>query len=142
MRFRLHLLPMAPRVDPVSSDDKLPPSVDVVIIGGGIVGTSAALYLAKRGVAVALCEKGHIGGEQSSRNWGWCRKMQRDPREIPLAIEALRLWGEMNQEVEAETGFRVCGIAYFFDDREAMDKNAAWLEQARLYQLDSRMLNA
>ena len=36
-----------------------------------------------KGVPVVLCEKGHIAGEQSSRNWGWCRKMGRDPREIP-----------------------------------------------------------
>ena len=59
-----------------------------------------------------LCEKGHIAGEQSSRNWGWCRKMARDPREIPLVIESLRLWQGMNQTVEAETGFRTCGIMY------------------------------
>ena len=61
---------------------------------------------------MALCEKGHIAGEQSSRNWGWCRKMGRDPREIPLIIESLRLWQGMNERVEAETGFRTCGIMY------------------------------
>ncbi len=132
---------MAPRVDPVRSDETLPARVDVVIIGGGIIGTSAALYLAKKGVSVALCEKGHIAGEQSSRNWGWVRKMKRDPREIPLIIESLRLWGEMNQEVQGETGFRVSGIAYFFADRPSMEQHEAWLEQARLYQLDSRMLS-
>ena len=42
----------------------------VVVIGGGIVGTSAALALAERGISVVLCEKGRIGGEQSGRNWG------------------------------------------------------------------------
>ena len=36
---------------------------DVVIIGGGIVGTSAAYYLAKSGIRVALVEKGRIAGE-------------------------------------------------------------------------------
>ncbi len=133
---------MAPRVEPVSSDETLPGHVDVVIIGGGIIGTSAALYLAKKGVSVALCEKGHIAGEQSSRNWGWCRKMKRDPREIPLAIESLRLWGEMNHEVQGETGFRVCGIGYFFADRASMDAHEAWLDHARPYQLDSRMLSS
>src|SRR5262249_7399764 len=49
---------MAPRVDPVSSDESLPARVDVVLIGGGIIGTSTALFLAQRGIAVALCEKG------------------------------------------------------------------------------------
>ena len=62
----------------------------VVVIGGGIIGVSAALTLAERGIAVTLCEKGEIGGEQSSRNWGWCRQQGRDPREIPLVIESLK----------------------------------------------------
>src|SRR5512135_770241 len=103
---------MAPRVDAVISDEALPAHADVVIIGGGIIGTSAALFLAQKGVSVALVEKGHIAGEQSSRNWGWCRKMARDPRELPLVIESLRLWEGMNERVEAETGFRTCGIMY------------------------------
>ena len=103
---------MAPRVDPVSSDEALPARVDVVVIGGGIIGASTALFLAEKGVSVALCEKGHIAGEQSSRNWGWCRKMGRDPRELPLIIESLRLWQGMNERVEAETGFRQAGIMY------------------------------
>ena len=50
---------------------------------------------------MALCEKGHIAGEQSSRNWGWVRKMGRDPREIPLIIESLRLWQGMDELVAA-----------------------------------------
>src|SRR4051794_39594284 len=83
---------MGPVVDPVESDETLPQRAAVVIVGGGIVGASAALFLAKRGVSVALCEKGQIAGEQSSRNWGWVRKMGRDPRELRLIIESLRQW--------------------------------------------------
>ncbi len=73
---------MAPRVDPIASDEALPPRAEIVIIGGGIIGTSTALFLAQQGVSTVLVEKGHVAGEQSSRNWGWCRKMVRDPREI------------------------------------------------------------
>ncbi len=61
---------MAPRVDPVASDEAFPARADVVIIGGGIIGTSAALFLAQQGISTVLCEKGHIAGEQSSRNCG------------------------------------------------------------------------
>src|SRR5213078_4689174 len=132
---------MAPRVDPVPSDEKLPARTDVVIIGGGIIGASTALFLAQRGVPVVLCEKGHIAGEQSSRNWGWCRKMARDPREIPLIIESLRLWERMNGTVEAETGFRTCGIMYLGDSAEALGNMEAWLEHAREYQLDTRLID-
>src|SRR5438552_18417919 len=100
---------MAPRVDPVPSDEKLPAQADVVIVGGGIIGTSTALFLAQKGVSAVLCEKGHIAGEQSSRNWGWCRKMVRDPRELPLVIESLRLWEGRSQRVGAGTAFRTGG---------------------------------
>src|SRR5712671_2190721 len=131
---------MAPRVDPVRSDDVLPGRADVVIIGGGIIGTSTALFLAQKGIRVALCEKGHIAGEQSSRNWGWVRKMMRDPRELPLIIESLRLWQGMNETVGAETGFRQSGILYVCDSDEDVAKREAWLEHAPLYQLDSRLV--
>src|SRR5215472_17145838 len=126
---------MAPRVDPVRSDDTLPARADVVIIGGGIIGTSAALFLAQKGVSVALCEKGYIAGEQSSR------KMGRDPREIPLIIESLRLWQGMNEMVEAETGFRQAGIMYLAETQAELTQFEAWLEHARQYQLDTRIIS-
>jgi glycine/D-amino acid oxidase-like deaminating enzyme len=132
---------MAPRVDPVATDETLPARVDVVIIGGGIIGTSTALFLAQRGVSTALVEKGHIAGEQSSRNWGWCRKMARDPREIPLVIESLRLWQGMNQAVEAETGFRTCGIMYLGETAADLARLEAWLDHAREYQLDTKVID-
>jgi glycine/D-amino acid oxidase-like deaminating enzyme len=132
---------MAPRVDPVASDENLPARADVVIVGGGIIGTSAALFLAQKGISTVLCEKGHIAGEQSSRNWGWCRKMARDPREIPLIIESLRLWERMNETVEAETGFRTCGIMYLGEKPEDVARLEAWLDHAREYQLDTRIID-
>ena len=73
----------------------LPPAADVVVIGGGIVGACTAYYLARRGVKVALVEKGRIGAEQSSRNWGWCRQQNRDARELPMATASLALWEAM-----------------------------------------------
>ena len=56
---------------PLRSDQPLPEEADVVIIGGGIMGCSIAYYLAKRGIDVVLVDKGAIGYEQSTRNWGW-----------------------------------------------------------------------
>ncbi len=131
---------MAPRVNPVASDVVVPARADVVVVGGGIIGVSAAYFLADKGVSVVLCEKGHVAGEQSSRNWGWCRKMGRDPREIPLIIESLKLWRDMNRMVGAETGFRTTGIMYLCATEEEEAQRAAWLDHARPYQLDTRMI--
>ena len=51
---------MAPRVEPVAADSNLPDRVDVVIIGGGIIGASTAFFLTQKGISVALCEKRHF----------------------------------------------------------------------------------
>ena len=133
---------MGPVVDPVESDAKPPERTDVVVIGGGIMGTSTAWTLAQRGVDVTLCEKGHIGGEQSSRNWGWVRKQGRDSREIPLIIESLRLWEGLNEAVEGETGFRRTGILYAIENDQDLAEREAWLGLAQPYQLDSRLLGS
>ena len=131
---------MSPPIEPVSSDPAIPERTDVVIIGGGIIGVSTALFLAEKGIAVALCEKGCIGGEQSSRNWGWCRTMGRDTAEIPLAIESLRLWRDMNQRTGRETGFRQSGIMYLCQTEAEIAAQQSWLEQASQYQVDARLL--
>ncbi|MEM9639138.1 MAG: FAD-dependent oxidoreductase, partial [Pseudomonadota bacterium] len=58
---------------PVQFSGTLPEAADVVVIGGGVIGVSTALFLARAGQRVVLLEKGRIAGEQSSRNWGWIR---------------------------------------------------------------------
>ena len=131
---------MSPPVDAVVSDPTLPAHASVVVIGGGIVGVSTALFLAQKGHSVVICEKGRIGGEQSSRNWGWCRTLGRDPREIPLNIESLRFWRDMNRLTGAETGFRQAGIVYLFDTEAQMATQEEWAKQAREYQIDVRSL--
>ncbi|HYZ23441.1 MAG TPA: FAD-binding oxidoreductase [Rhodopila sp.] len=131
---------MSPPVVPVASDPTLPDHADVVVIGGGIIGVSTALFLAEKGISVALCEKGRIGGEQSSRNWGWCRTMGRDEAEIPLAMESLRLWRDMNRRTTRETGFRECGIMYLCQTEAEIAAQEAWFGQARQYQVDARLL--
>jgi glycine/D-amino acid oxidase-like deaminating enzyme len=131
---------MSPPVDLVQSDTHLPERTGIVVIGGGIIGVSTALFLAEKGHAVVLCEKGRIGGEQSSRNWGWCRTMGRDEAEIPLAIESLKLWRGMNERTGRDTGFRTPGIMYLCENETEVAAQEAWLEQARPYQVDSRLL--
>jgi glycine/D-amino acid oxidase-like deaminating enzyme len=133
---------MSPPVNPVQSDPSLPKSADVVIIGGGIIGSATAYYLAKRGMKVAIVEKGRIAGEQSSRNWGWCRQQDRDRAEIPLIKESLRIWGDLGGEIGADTGFRRTGVLYVTQDPQELAKWERWMEHARTYQLHSRLLSA
>lgn len=118
----------------------VPAETEVVIVGGGIVGASTALFLARKGIPVVVCEKGAIGEEQSSRNWGWVRKMGRDPREMPLMIRAQEIWDELPSIIVADPGFRRHGITYFCDEDKDFAKYEGWMKAVAGFGLDSRFV--
>ncbi|WP_102225390.1 NAD(P)/FAD-dependent oxidoreductase [Acidimangrovimonas sediminis] len=130
-----------PRVAPLLGEETLPPRVDAVIIGAGIIGASTALELAERGLRVALCDKGGVSQEQSSRNWGWVRISRRDPREIPLMAVATRLWPGLNARTGHETGYRRSGILFACKDDEVYARYERWNEELRPYEIESRMVD-
>jgi len=119
----------------------LPAALDVAIIGGGIVGCSAAYFLARAGVRVALFEKGRIAGEQSGRNWGWVRQQGRSPVELPMMLRSLRLWLEMRDEL-GDIGFVQGGSLYLADGETELAELGEWLPVARTHELDTRLLDA
>ncbi|WP_198378217.1 NAD(P)/FAD-dependent oxidoreductase [Neoroseomonas rubea] len=129
-------------LDLVESDDRLPEAADVVVIGAGIIGVSAAFHLAKAGHSVALVEKGVVAGEQSSRNWGWCRTFNRDEREIPLMQHSQALWDSLPAEIGADMGFRRNGLVYVTKDPKELAEWRAWLDKAQPYQTGARLIDA
>ncbi|MFC4167741.1 NAD(P)/FAD-dependent oxidoreductase [Teichococcus aestuarii] len=133
---------MSPPVDPVASDTALPQEVDVAIIGGGIAGVCAAYFLAQAGQRVALLEKGVIAGEQSSRNWGWCRVQNRDEREIPVMLKSMELWDTLPREAGIDVGFRRTGLTYVTRSEAELESWRRWVEMARGYQVHNQILTA
>ncbi|KIC38407.1 NAD(P)/FAD-dependent oxidoreductase [Leisingera sp. ANG-M7] len=129
-----------PKLPHFQSDLALPKAVDAVVIGGGIIGASTALELAERGYSVLLCEKGQIAGEQSSRNWGWVRIACRDPREIPLMAESLRLWEGLAERTGHETGFIRSGILYTAETGKREAQLERWLRNLDGWDQGARMV--
>ncbi len=137
-----------PQIHPGTTDEfawdaaanPLPASVDVAVIGGGIVGCSAAYYLARAGISAAVFEKGRIGGEQSGRNWGWVRQQCRSPVELPLMIESLELWKALPAELGEDLGFHQGGTLYLAENEAELAGLAKWLEVARAHGLDTRII--
>src|SRR5437764_4581629 len=124
----------------VETSPNPPARADVVVIGGGIIGVFTAYYLAKRGLTVALVEKGVVGGEQSSRNWGWCRQQNRDARELPISTKSLELWEQFSLDSGEHSGFQRCGLFYVSNNEEELATWARWGEFARSVGVCTRML--
>lgn len=124
----------------VKGDANLPSRVDVVVIGGGIIGVVTALELSERGVSVALCEKGQIAAEQSSRNWGWVRIGERDPREIPLMTEAISAWQGMDRRIGRATGYTRTGSLFIASSEKAMARYDQWSRHLKTRQLDCHLV--
>ena len=116
-------------------------TADVVIIGAGIAGTATAYYLAKGGAKVVVCEKGVIAGEQSSRNWGFVRQQGRDPAEIPLMMEANKIWAGLERELNADLEWLSAGnMVTFANDEEAAGWED-WRQLAAGYGLSAKILS-
>jgi len=119
----------------------IPHSVDAVIIGGGIIGCSAAYYLARQGVSVALFEKGRVAGEQSGRNWGWVRQQGRSPVELPLMMRSLLLWRDLSKVLGEDIGFKQGGSLYLAESASQLAELEQWLLVARAHELGTRLLS-
>ena len=120
----------------------VPEAADVVVIGGGVIGVTTALYLARDGHRVALLEKGRIAAEQSSRNWGWIRQQGRDPDELPIMMEAIGLWQDLAAECAVDIGLHQGGVTYFAETEKDLAGFANWQTMAADHDLDTRMLSS
>lgn len=72
---------------------------DVAIIGGGIVGASAALFLRRMGLSVVLLERDLCGSRSSGVNYGGVRRQGRPLCQLPLSERAHGLWAQLPQLV-------------------------------------------
>src|SRR5262245_55297226 len=113
---------------------------DVVVVGGGIVGSSAAYYLAGRGARVVVLERGEAPGEQSRKNWGFVRQQGRDPFEVPLMMEANRIWRGLEAELGADIEWVQGGNLALAADAARMALFERWLPVARDAGLDTRLV--
>ena len=88
---------------------------DVIIIGSGIVGTSAAYYMAKAGLNVTVLEKDMIGHGASSRNGAGVRLSSRVQCEFNLARVAIReIWPTLSEELETDTEYLKSGALLMY----------------------------
>lgn len=125
----------------IETDATLPTHVDVAVIGGGAAGVATAYELNRLGKRVAVFEKGRIAAEQSSRNWGWCRTLGRDLRELGMAKLSVQRWSELSSEIGADVGFRETGITFVTRSEEELAGWQDWFAFARRSGVAAQMLS-
>ena len=84
-------------------------ATEIVIVGGGVMGTSIAYHLVRRGAHVTLVERDTLAAQASGATAGGIRQLGRDPREVPLAIASIARWQTLEAELEADCAYRMGG---------------------------------
>jgi sarcosine oxidase subunit beta len=108
-------------------------TADVAIVGGGLMGTWAAYFLARRGARVTLIEKGAVGAQSSGVNFGNLRLQGRHPDEYPLALRSHALWEELETLIGESCEFEATGHLYLAESAEDHDKLEQYAQAAEAH---------
>jgi sarcosine oxidase subunit beta len=90
----------------------LPGSASVVIVGGGVIGTSIAFHLAEAGVDVVLLEREQLGSGSTCRAAGGVRAQFSDALNIEIAQRSLRAFRDFACRPGWEIDFKQVGYLF------------------------------
>ncbi|KKD55351.1 MULTISPECIES: NAD(P)/FAD-dependent oxidoreductase [Paenibacillus] len=115
---------------------------DLVIVGGGIIGTAIAYYAAKSGMKVVLAERGEIAGGTSSRCDGNILAIDKEPGfDSRMSLLSQKLVAEMAKELEDEFEYRAPGSILVCENDQEMQAAELWVTRQQQEGLPFRMLD-
>jgi sarcosine oxidase subunit beta len=114
---------------------------DVVIVGGGIMGASAAFFLRKRGMSVILIERGLIGQQASGVNFGNVRRMGRPVVQLPLANRSRAIWLKFKELFGEDAELLLNGHLRLGLTPAHEERMAKYAHDARDFGLDMQMMS-
>jgi sarcosine oxidase, subunit beta len=121
---------------------QLPRSASVVIIGGGVMGTSAAFHLAEAGVDVVLVERGELGSGSTSRAAGGVRAQFSDALNIQIAQRSLVAFREFARRPGWEIDLKQVGYLFVLSRESDVPRFETSVALQNEYGVPSRMLTA
>lgn len=114
--------------------------MSAVVIGGGVIGSSIAYQLAKRGAPVTLLEAREVACAASGASAGGVRQQGRDPRELPIALRAIAMWPGLREELDADLEYYQQGHLTVVADEARLPWLEARVAEQRAAGLDVFML--
>lgn len=115
-------------------------AVDVAVIGGGLVGTSAALELRRRGLSVALVDKGYCGAQASGVNYGGVRRQGRPLAQLPLSQRSHAVWRNLKSLIGTDGEFLCSGHLKLARNEAEMTSLALYAEEVSGQGLELELL--
>jgi sarcosine oxidase subunit beta len=110
--------------------------MEVIVLGGGLMGTASAFFLARRGLTVTLVERGRIGAGATVASFGNIRRSGRHLSQLPLARRSLDLWTRATALLGRDVEFRATGHLRLIFDAESLDDMRRFAKAARPLGLD------
>jgi sarcosine oxidase subunit beta len=110
--------------------------MDVIVLGGGLMGTASAFFLARRGARVTLVERRRIGAGATVASFGNIRRTGRHLSQLPLAHRSLELWGAAEKMLGRDVEFRATGHVRLIFDEGGLADMQAYAEAARPWGLE------
>lgn len=114
---------------------------DVAILGGGIVGASAALHLARSGFSVVLLERSFCGAGASGVNYGGVRRQGRPPEQIPLSQRAHAIWTRLKDYIDIDGEYVRSGHLKLARSDAEMASLQAYRDRTADFGLDLELLS-
>ncbi|MGC0327185.1 sarcosine oxidase subunit beta [Streptomyces sp. SAI-170] len=97
----------------------LPARAEAVVIGGGVIGTSAAYHLAEAGVDTVLLERGGLGGGASAHTAGMIRTyFPGDPHTGQRAVRSLKAYHDFARHTAAPLALKRLGFMALFTEEQ------------------------
>lgn len=115
----------------------------VVVIGGGVMGTSTAYQLARAGVRdIVLLEAHELASGSSGKPLGGVRAQFSDPANIALGARSLTAFHRFNDEFGVDIGYQQVGYLFLIRDEADVARYRASIELQNSLGVDSRMITA
>jgi sarcosine oxidase subunit beta len=124
----------------VTSAAALPDSAAVVIVGGGVIGVSAAFHLAEAGVDVVLLERAQLGSGSTCRAAGGVRTQFSDRLNVELARRSMAAFRDFAQRPGWEIDLHEVGYLFVLSRRSDVDEFERSVALQNEVGLDSRIL--
>jgi glycine/D-amino acid oxidase-like deaminating enzyme len=101
--------------------EAIPERAEVVVVGGGVIGSSVAFHLAEAGVDVCLLERSELASGSTSRAAGGFRAQFSDPLNIALGLRSIEAYEKFAERPGAEIDLRQVGYLFLLDRPEDVE---------------------